>query len=320
MKFFKKRSTALTFLALIIVSMFFYGRSSAAKIPTNEDDVTILPSGSYVQDRAGVISDKTEEYITKMNNDLYSQCSGEIQIATVDKLDDIDLEGLANKIGEESDLSYNSCVFVLSVEDVDAAIVASRGISNELDDDSIVRILQTNFIDEDFKNRDLEKGIRKTFDDVISVYEEKYGIAVNGRDNIVIPRESDGEDYFSLMIGLVFIVLLIILVTVSLTRSRRRRYYRRYGGYYGGGRRRTSSRSGGWSSGSSGSYSSRSGSGWSSGSSGSYSSRSGSGWSSGSSGSFSSHSGGGFSSGSHGSFSSHSGGGFSSGSHGSFKK
>ena len=90
MEFLKKRNTAWAVLAIVIVISFFIGQS---KRPS--DKVEILESGVYVQDNANVLSDDTESFITKLNNDLVSKVGGEIQVATIDTTNGKDIFDIA---------------------------------------------------------------------------------------------------------------------------------------------------------------------------------------------------------------------------------
>ena len=110
MEFFKKRSTAWAVLAIVIVCSFFIGQ---ARQPA--DKVNILPSGVYVQDNANVLSSETERYMTEVNNGLVSAVGGEVQIVTINTVGGQDIFDVAIKHGMETNLSGNSCVFLIAV-------------------------------------------------------------------------------------------------------------------------------------------------------------------------------------------------------------
>lgn len=150
MDFFKKRSTAWAVLRLSIVIAFFIGRR---KMPHNT--VEVLPGGVYIQDNAGVLSKEQENYINRMNNGLVSQLGAEIQVATIDSSAGRDLNDMAIQLGVDTNLSGNSCVMIVAVDDGKAAIVAGESIMYwySFDDRKLSDILFKSF-----SGSELDKG------------------------------------------------------------------------------------------------------------------------------------------------------------------
>ena len=109
MDFFKKRSTAWAVLMITIILCSFWG---IKKRPTDTKDIELLPSGVYVQDKANILSDETEDYITRLNNGLVSETSSEIQVITIDTTGDDSLwrHGLELRIRLKS-FQNKQCVY-----------------------------------------------------------------------------------------------------------------------------------------------------------------------------------------------------------------
>ncbi len=123
MEFFKKRSTAWAVFRLSVIIAFFIGRR---KVHSSEPEV--LPGGQYVQDKADVLTDADEEYINNYNNGLSSLLGAEIQVAAIDTTSGQDINTMAVNLGVDENLSGNSCVMLVAVEDGTAAIVAGEEI------------------------------------------------------------------------------------------------------------------------------------------------------------------------------------------------
>ena len=218
MEFFKKRQTAMIVLMLVIVASFFIGQQRKPS-----DKVEVLPSGVYVQDNANVLSESTEEYITSLNNDLRSQVSAEIQVATVNSTGNKDIWEIASNLGVETNLSGNSCVFLIAVDDVNAVIIQGDDLVYAFDNDELSEIINANFTVEDFEDRTVDTPVRNTFTDLISMYEDYYNVEIYGRDDVV---SSSRDEAFSEGV-IVAIILLFVILIVLYTITRPRYPYRR---------------------------------------------------------------------------------------------
>lgn len=219
MNFFKKRSTAWSVLAIVIVASFFIGqfRKPGPELET-------LPSGRYVQDNANVLSASTEKYITEMNNGLVSAAAAEIQVATIDTTAGEDIFDMAFELAYETNLSDNCCVFLIAVDDIEAVIVQGDALVYAFSDDELSAILNRNFTVEDFTDRDMDDGVRASFADLIEMYEDHYGIRVIGSSEIVRqPQTVTYRSDVSLVLVCIAIILLIIIVSAVITRPRGRR-------------------------------------------------------------------------------------------------
>ncbi len=217
MEFFKKRGTAWAVLAIVIVCSFFIGQ---ARQPA--DKIELLPGGVYVQDNAGVLSASTEEHMTQLNNGLVSSAGAEIQVVTINTVGGQDIFDVAVNHGMNTDLSGNSCVFLIAVDDVDAVMVQGQDLMYAFTDDDLSYILQSNFTVEAFKSRDLDAPARNAFDDLISMYESYYGIRVTGSQYIE-DNSSSSMDISGEYIGIILFILFILLLVWIVSRPRRRR-------------------------------------------------------------------------------------------------
>ena len=223
MEFFKKRSTAWCILALVII---FTGIRGFLKGPeTTVSDIEVLPSGVYVQDNANILSDSTERYITQMNNGLTSLIGGEVQVATIDTANGRDLSAVAIDLALDTNLSGNSCVFLIAVDDVDAVIVQGDSLMYAFSDADLTDILLASYTESDFSRRDLDSGTRKAFNYLIGMYEDYYGINVTQRSNIERRTERDNSSaYISKLVLFLAILIIVIIIILIISSGRRRRY------------------------------------------------------------------------------------------------
>jgi len=219
MEFFKKRSTAWAVLIAVIAVSFFIGQ---AKRPASE--VQILPPGEYVQDNANVLSSSTEKYMTEMNNDLVSRVGGEIHVVTVETTGGEDIFDRAIDLANDTNLSSSSCIFFIAVDDVNAVIIQGDELLYAFSDDELSDILHSNFTENDFRNRTVDTPARRSFDDLITMYEDYYGISIMGSQYVTVQDTSASDDAVMVAVFLLIIVLVILIVYVA---TRPRRYKQR---------------------------------------------------------------------------------------------
>lgn len=220
MKFFKKRSTAWAVLAVVILISFFVGPARK-----KSDEVQILPAGEYIQDNAGVLSDSTEKYITRMNNDLVSKTGGEIHVITLDTTGDKGALDTALNRGVDLNMSANSCVFLIAVDDVDRAIVQGEELMYAFSDSELTDLLRSTFTVSDFEKKTLDAPAREAFDELIDMYNDYYFVNITGADNITVVQQSAGTAERRAVSVLVMALIILLIVLVIVSRSRRRRFF-----------------------------------------------------------------------------------------------
>ena len=218
MKFFNKRSTAWVVLAIVMVFSYFVGQS---KQPA--DNIEILPSGVYVQDNANVLSDATEKHMTMLNNDLVSKLRAEIQVVTINTTGGQNIFDVAIDHGINTNLSGNSCVFLIAVEDIDAVIVQGQDLIYAFPDDELSDILTDNFTVDNFKDRQLDNGAKNSFDDIIGLYEDHYGVIIGMMDHVEKNYGGTSADIDMSSLAIIMFILLILLLVLIVSRPRRRR-------------------------------------------------------------------------------------------------
>ena len=217
MEFFKKRGTAWAVFVLVVVCSFFIGQ---ARQPA--DHIEILPSGVYVQDNADVLSADTENYMTELNNGLVSLVRAEIQVVTINTVGGQDIFDVAMDHGMNTNLSSNSCVFLIAVDDMDAVIVQGESLLYAFPDDELSDLLRSNIDVSDFKSRNLDRPVKDSFDDLISMYESYYDINVTGSQNIEYQVSYGSGMSGNTMIIILFVLFILFLVWM-VSRPRRRR-------------------------------------------------------------------------------------------------
>lgn len=227
MEFFKKRSTAWVLFAITVVVCFFIGQGN--KPGAGPGSIVEMPSGIYIQDNANILSDATEKHITEYNNGLVSKLGAEIQVITVDTAGGKDMFDLAEAYGDDINLSANSAVFLIAVDDVDAVIVMGNDLYNApkyiFDDDELSDMLFDNFTVSDFEHRKLDSDVKDAFDDLIGKYEEYYHVDIPAMKNVqknVTGTSSSSSRFATMVLAYVIFIIIILVIVRMLTHPRRR--------------------------------------------------------------------------------------------------
>ena len=238
MDFFKKRSTAWAVLVITIVLCSFWG---IKKRPTDTKDIELLPSGVYVQDKANILSDETEDYITKLNNGLVSETSSEIQVITIDTTGDDSLWNTAWNYGYDLNLSKTSSVFIIAVNDGDALVLQGDGLFSDyydyFSDDQLGKILKSNYTVQDFADKNLDRDTKAAFTALISQYEQAFNVSIEPASQITKYPEQTyneyraGEGYIAVLVSYIIILLVLLLIIIAISNGRRRRRRRILYGY-----------------------------------------------------------------------------------------
>ena len=238
MDFFKKRSTAWAVLVITIVLCSFWG---IKKRPSDTKDIELLPSGVYVQDKANILSDETEDYITKLNNGLVSETSSEIQVITIDTTGDDNLWNTAWNYGYDLNLSKTSSVFIIAVNDGDALVLQGDGLFSDyygyFSDDRLGKILKSNYTVQDFADKNLDRDTKAAFTALIGQYEQAFNVSIEPASQITKYPEQTyneyraGEGYMAVLVSYIIIMLVLLLIIVAISNGRRRRRRRILYGY-----------------------------------------------------------------------------------------
>ena len=248
MKAFQKRSAAAVVMVLCIVAGIFIGQARKPE-DTGEASTAVVGSYTYTYDYAGVLTDRTMEYIDAMNTSLFAQTGAQIMVQTVDSTDGEDIiqyaRDLGNRYGVGSAERNNGLVLVLAIEDIaqnglvgDYGFAAGDGLAGRSDE--ISNILYST-MEQDFAAGDYDAGVRKTVHAYMSWFSEYYGVTV--RENYVPPvRETytAGDGYYTessgylaptmsmIVYDLVSVMVVLFVLWLVLDGMRWRSYRRRY--------------------------------------------------------------------------------------------
>ena len=166
-------------------------------------------SNFYVNDYAGVLSLKTENYIMQANVDLEQKTGAQIVVVIVNSLDGKTIEEYATELFREfgiGDKEKNNGVLLLcSTGDRMFRIEVGYGLEGALPDGKTGRI-QDQYIIPYLKNNNYDEGIKNGFSAILEEVCKEYNIEISGAQKSKLVQDSSDE---------VFMVLIMISLIIS---------------------------------------------------------------------------------------------------------
>ena len=246
MKLLEKRSVAVIVMAVAILAGILLGQ---ARKPDNLEapSTAIVGTYTYTYDHAGVLTDRTMEYIDAMNASLFAQTGAQIMVQTVDTTGGVDIVDyaveLGNRYGVGSAERDNGLVIVLAIKDIaqngllgDYGLAVGDGLYG--DGDELTDLLYW-YMEEDFAAGDYDAGVRKTVSAYMDWFSDFYDVTIKENYIPAVQQNfSAGDGYYTETSGYVepgfgsflvriFLVLLVLFALWFILDMLRYNSYRR---------------------------------------------------------------------------------------------
>ena len=121
MNFFRKQSVARAVMIAAIILGVLLGQARKPA-DTGEPSTAVVGTYTYAMDHAGVLSDKTMEYIDAMNTSLFAQTGAQLLVVTVDNTGTMSTEEYAWDLGNRYQVGDehldNGIVLLLALENI----------------------------------------------------------------------------------------------------------------------------------------------------------------------------------------------------------
>ncbi|MEI2393987.1 TPM domain-containing protein [Paenibacillus phytohabitans] len=150
---------AFTVILMILLLLPLAPSRMEAAVPAHSESF-------YVNDFAGVIDQKTENYMVNYGVKLHQQTGAQVVLVTVNTTNGTPMEeyatSLFNAWGVGSAAKNNGVLLLLSTQDDDYWAVPGKGLEDTLNDNVLSRILSES-LEPDFAKKDYSAGARKTY-------------------------------------------------------------------------------------------------------------------------------------------------------------
>ena len=170
-----KKITSLILILILSLSLSFTVLAST--------DVVEPTETFYVADYANVLSDETEEYIIRRNDELYASCGGQFCVGTIDFLNDLDAEQYSYALFNEWEIGgsehNNGTLLLMVVAEDKYWMSCGAGIEDVFTAGKMNTILMNSFED-DFLSGNYDAAAVNTTNAVMEWYESYYGRADAG--------------------------------------------------------------------------------------------------------------------------------------------
>ena len=248
MKLLEKRSVAAVVMAAAILAGLLLGQARKQD-DLNAPSTAIVGTYTYTYDHAGVLTDRTMEYIDAMNASLFAQTGAQIMVQTVDTTGGTDIVDyaaeLGNRYGVGSAERDNGLVIVLAIQDIaqngllgDYGLAVGDGLYRY--GDELTDLLYW-YMEEDFAAGDYDAGVRRTVSAYMDWFGDFYDVTI--KENYVpAVREnfSAGDGYYTethgtvempfggFLVRVLLVLAVLLVLWIILDRLRYSRYRRRY--------------------------------------------------------------------------------------------
>lgn len=216
-----RRAGGLLLMCVLLVVLAVPALASG--IPTAPD--------SFVYDEADVLSSATEQYINMETAALDTACGGQIAVVAVDFTGEYSTADYAYElfngwgIGDKN--KNNGLLLLLVIGAEDYYILPGEGVT-DIFSGGTLQTLMDDYLEADFASGDYDTGVRKTFDRILEIYDEKYDLT---QSSVSVPdagyagydeaRDAGGSFFsgFFRVIGKILIIaiaVVLIVVVISL--------------------------------------------------------------------------------------------------------
>ncbi len=233
MKVFQKQSVALVVMIAAIaaaVVIGYFGRPAEIAVPEGEryalDDLSTSGYGQWIDDRAGVLSSKTESAISLYNANWDSRYHSLVAVVTVNGVSG-DIADFAYDRGNGMGLGDGDALLLLDVSGQNAYLATGDDFRTMLSD-AMASDYMDRYLYDDFMSGRYDAGVLALFGGLHVLYVDSFGLGDGGYQG----GSSVHAGYWigGSIMGIFWIVILILLIVVIADAGRYRRYR---GGYYG---------------------------------------------------------------------------------------
>ena len=208
----KKNKIGLIILCLILlIPINVYGSNYKLPEPTYD---------FYVYDEANLIDLSVKEYIVNTNELLYKQTGAQVVVATVNSLENMDINLYATKLFEKWQIGSkkydNGLLILIAPTERELWIEVGYGLEGALPDIKVSRIINDSMTPY-FSEEDYSSGILSGFNQIIDNIELEYNIELNrnelDNDLYDFGVKSEGNNILN-SFGTIFLIIGVIIFLI----------------------------------------------------------------------------------------------------------
>lgn len=237
MKKNKNRIALIILCIMVLMTRFSYGAN--LKLPEQSYDF-------YVYDESNLLDNNTKDYIIDVNKELYEKTGGQIVVAIVDSLQDLDIESYSLKLFKKWEIGSrkydNGMIIVIAQNEGEVWIEVGYGLEGQFPDSKTKRII-SDYMIPSFSEGEFSEGTLDGFNQILLEVEKEYDIILSKPEAVVSPYNPNDEDRPGIP-NIFMIIGIIILISIDMRFFRGMLTYSLLRGLGRGGRSGGSSGSG----------------------------------------------------------------------------
>lgn len=201
----KNKIYLIIFCIIVLLSTSVYGISY--KLPEPSYDF-------YVYDEAGIIDKDIENYIIDINKELYKKTGAQIVVATINSLEDMDINSYATALFEKWKIGSkeydNGMLVLVAPNNRELWIEIGYGLEGQFPDSKTKRIID-NYILPYFAEDKYSDGVLAGFNQILIGLEEEYNISLDKSKRVDDPFPLEYNNDFGSSLPMLPIIIGIII-------------------------------------------------------------------------------------------------------------
>ena len=229
MKKNKNRISLVILCIIVLLTTVAYG--TKLKLPEPSYDF-------YVYDESNIINENVKNYIIDVNKELYDKTGAQIVVASVNSLEDLDIQSYSLKLFEKWQIGSrkfdNGILILIAPSEEEIWIEMGYGLEGQFPDSKTKKITRDYMIPS-FSDNEFSQGILTGFNQILIEIEKEYDIILTKSQDW--GRTLNPEDDDRLIIPNIYKILgVILLIYIDIKFFRGMLIYSLFRGFGRGGR------------------------------------------------------------------------------------
>ena len=202
MKKNKNRISLIILCVMVLMTTVSYG--AKLKLPEASYDF-------YVYDESKLLNSNTKNYIIDVNLELYEKTGSQIVVATVDSLQDLDIQSYSLKLYEKWGIGSrkydNGMLILIAPNEGEIWIEMGYGLEGQFPDSKTKKIIRDYMIPS-FSDGEFSEGVMAGFNQILIEVEKEYDITLSRTGGI---EDSYGPEDDGIAIPNIFVIIAVII-------------------------------------------------------------------------------------------------------------
>lgn len=205
MKKNKNRISLIILCIIVLLTTVAYGATLKLAEPSND---------FYVYDESNIINENVKEYIIDVNKELYEKTGAQIVVASVNSLEDLDIQSYSLKLFEKWQIGSrkfdNGILILIAPNEGEIWIEMGYGLEGQFPDSKTKKIIRDYMIPS-FSDNEFSQGVLAGFNQILIEIEKEYDIILSKSQDLERPAEDDDRVIIPNIYKIIGVILLLFI-------------------------------------------------------------------------------------------------------------